>query len=174
MNDEPEILVIADTSVLINFVHASRLDLLGAPLGLRVLVPIEVLAELVDPTQRALVDQSLATAGLAEAGPMSPDELAEYARLRATLGAGESAALAIARWRGAVVACDEKRAFLRTAASLLGPGRVANTPGLLLCAIHRGLLTLAEADHLKGVLEGHRFKMNFSSFADLVTREELT
>ena len=174
MSDELAILVVADTSVLINFVHVGRLDLLGPASGLRVLVPLEVKAELVDPVQRAAVDDALAAGALADAGPLAVEELTEYARLRATLGSGESAALSIAVIRGAIVACDERRAFLRAAETLLGPGRVVNTPGLLLRAIHRGTIEVAAADDMKAELERRRFKMSFGSFADLLGSDDAT
>lgn len=41
------------------------------------------------------------------------------------------------------------------------------TPGLLLLAIQKGVLTIAEADAIKVTLERHRFKMSFDSFATL-------
>ncbi len=168
MTEEPLLVVVADTSVLINFLHMRRLDMLGASVGIRALVPADVIAELEDPTQRDAIESGLRDSELFAAGDLTTTELEAYARLHATLGAGESAALAVAHSRGAHVACDERRGFLREANALLGPGRVVNTPGLILNAIHLGRLGVDEADELKAFLETRRFKMRFESFAQLV------
>ena len=168
MITEPLLVVVADTSVLINFVHMRRLDMLGPAVGLRAVVPVEVIHELTDPLQRDAVGAALRSDELFVAGDLSMAELEVYTRLHATLGAGESAALAVAHGRGAHVACDERRAFLRQATALLGTGRVVNTPGLMLNAISSGTLTVADADELKILLEKHRFKMSFDSFARVV------
>ncbi|HEV2843795.1 MAG TPA: hypothetical protein VG477_03035, partial [Thermoanaerobaculia bacterium] len=70
---------------------------------------------------------------------------------------------------GALLASDEKRVFRREAEARLGPGRLLNTPGLLLLAIRRGILTVGEADELKHHLEARQFKMTFGSFRALLT-----
>jgi predicted nucleic acid-binding protein len=84
------------------------------------------------------------------------------------MGEGEAACLAVATTRGWLVASDEKRAFLREARNRLGPGRILNTPGLLVLAIRAGLITLEEADRAKHLLEQHRFRMRFNSFKDVI------
>jgi hypothetical protein len=66
------------------------------------------------------------------------------------------------------VASDERRVFLREARQRLGGGRIINTPGLLVLAIRRGSLTVAEADRAKATLETRSFTMRFKSFAELV------
>jgi predicted nucleic acid-binding protein len=95
-------------------------------------------------------------------------ELALFVELRRSLGMGEAACLALAVHRGALVASDEKRAFRREAETRLGPGRILNTPGLLLLSIRRGLLTVEEADEIKNTLESKRFRMKFRSFKELL------
>ena len=47
-----------------------------------------------------------------------------------------------------------------------------NTPGLLLLAIRLNVLTVEQADQIKATLEGHRFRMGFNSFQDLVSDED--
>jgi predicted nucleic acid-binding protein len=158
--------VLADASVLINFALLGRLDLLGS-LGLRVCIPEEVAAEVIHPAERLRVEEAFATGWIEKAALTGPEALTLYADLRRFLGAGESACLALAAGCGGLVACDEKRAFLREARRCLGEGRVLNTPGLFLLALRRGLLSVEEADEAKLRLEEHRFRMAFASFRDL-------
>jgi len=84
--------------------------------------------------------------------------------------AGESSCLTLAEKRGWIVACDEKRVFLREAKRRLGEGRILNTPGIYVLSIRAGLITIADADAAKATLENSRFRMAFNSFADLVSR----
>jgi predicted nucleic acid-binding protein len=164
--------VIIDTSVLINFAHVGRFDLVGRSAGLRTLVPVEVLAEVVVPAQRVAVEKAIASGELEHVPSESAEELDDFARLRTELDLGESAVLAIAKAWGALVACDERGAFSRIANELLGAGRVVNTAGLIVRAIKRGLVTIDEADEIKGLLERRKFKMRFASFRELLPRDE--
>lgn len=160
--------VLADASVLINLAFVDRLGLLGSLSSFEFLAPGEVLREIRHPEQTLRVDEALAAGWLAAATLDQPDSLMLYAELRQLMGAGESACLALAVERGGLVACDEKRAFLREARRCLGDGRILNTPGILLLAIRRGLLSVEEADEAKHGLERHRFRMVFESFRDLL------
>jgi predicted nucleic acid-binding protein len=96
------------------------------------------------------------------------DELGIYVELRMVMGKGEAACVAMADTRGWAVGCDERRGFLRHARERLGEGRILNTPGILLLAIRQGLISVEEADEIKGILEKHRFKMRFGSFRDVL------
>jgi predicted nucleic acid-binding protein len=87
------------------------------------------------------------------------------------MGAGEAASLALAVQMGWAVASDEKRAFRREALARLGPGRILTTPGLYVLAIRAGLLSVAEAGADKARLDACKFRMGFSSFGDLISRE---
>jgi len=89
-------------------------------------------------------------------------------KLKLVLGKGEAACLAMAQHRGWVVACDERRAFLREARRRVGETRLLNTPGLILLAIRQSKMTVEEADEAKKVLETRRFRMKFRSFGDLL------
>jgi hypothetical protein len=42
------------------------------------------------------------------------------------------------------------------------------TPGILLLAIRAGVISLEEADTIKAFLETRRFRMNFTSFKDVL------
>ncbi len=48
------------------------------------------------------------------------------------------------------------------------PPRLVLTPGLIVLAIRRKILTLEEADSIKRFLEQRRFKMTFGSFAEVI------
>lgn len=160
-------IVIADTSVLINLAHTGHLPLLGGTPGYRFVVTDEVLAEVRDPAQKAMVDGAISDGLIDTAMIQTIEELAAYADLTSILGSGESACLAVAASRGWYVASDERRVFLREARSRIGEHRLINTPGLYLLWIRSGLLTIAEADDAKLTLENRRFKMVFGSFRDL-------
>ena len=128
----------------------------------------EVLAEIQDPAQREMVDTVILNGFLALTRIETTSELAFYAEFTRTLGAGESACLAVASNRGWLIACDERRVFLREALARIGKDRLINTPGLYLLWIRCGLLTVAEADAAKLTLKGRRFKIVFSSYGNLV------
>jgi predicted nucleic acid-binding protein len=160
--------VITDTSILINLSYTGHLALLGKVVGLRFVVPDEVVAEITEPEQLRTLQAALADGSLKQESIATPDELAIFAELSQILGSGESACLALATSRGWLVACDEKRVFLREARSRLGAGRILNTPGLYVLWIRAGILSVEEADAAKAILDSNRFKMTFSSFREVI------
>jgi predicted nucleic acid-binding protein len=162
------IIVITDTSILINLSHTGHVGLLGKTAGFEFVVPDEVLAEITSPEQTEMLQAALAAGWIGRESISGPGELTIFAELSRTLGSGESSCLALACSRGWVVACDEKRVFLRQARERLGANRVLNTAGLYLMWIRTGLLTVAEADAAKQILETRRFKLAFKSFGDLI------
>ncbi len=157
-----------DANVLLNLAFVNRLDLLGALPELEFRSPVEVLTEIVSARERMLVEEARSRGDLGDIAFSEVAELALFAELRRSLGMGEAACLALAVHRGALVASDEKRTFRREAETRLGPGCILNTPGLLLLAIRRSLLTTEEADELKRILESNRFRMKFGSFRELL------
>ena len=161
-------IVITDTSILINLSHTGHLPLLGRAGGLRFVVPDEVLAEITDPEQVRMLEIALTDGSINRESITSPDELVTFADLSQILGSGESACLALASSRGWLVACDEKRVFLREARNRLGDGRILNTPGLYVFWVRSGLLSLEEANKAKATLETKRFKMAFTSFREVL------
>lgn len=157
----------ADTCILINFLHASRLDLLCEHSGYRIVVTEHVRAEIHDPLQAAIVKAAIDDGRIEEVTITDPGELLIFAELNAVLGRGESASIAVAEVRGWIVATDERRRALREIERRLSQGRLLTTPGVLLACIRAGALSVADADTIKAVLERHRFAMPFSSFAEL-------
>ena len=61
----------------------------------------------------------------------------------------------------------QPQVFTRQLQGRLGADRIINTAGLLLLAIRRGTITVADADRAKAILEARSFRMKFHSFADL-------
>lgn len=161
-------IVLTDTCVLLNLVFAKRLEILAKLQDFEFQVPEEVLSEILGPSERAAIAEAFDSGLLHKTSLAEPGDLTVFADLRQFLGMGEAACLALAGRRGALVASDEKRRFLREAEQRLGSGRVLNTPGLLLLAIRRGIITADETDEAKEVLERHRFRMSFSSFRGLI------
>jgi predicted nucleic acid-binding protein len=162
-------LVLTDTNVLLNLAFVDRLDLLGAFPDLRFCAPREVVEEVLRPRERALVDWALTQGTLGEMVLEGSEPLALFAELLQIMGRGESACLALAAHHRSWIASDEKRAFRREAVRLLGAGSILNTPGLIVLAIRRNLLSLDEADEIKQALERHRFKMTFGSFSEILS-----
>lgn len=160
--------VITDTSLLINLIHTSHLSLLCQTPPYRFVVPDEVVNEVTDEIQRQSVEPALETGVLARVTIETTEELQVYGELLQILGSGESACLALASARGWIVACDEKRVFLREARGRLDEGRLLNTVGLYVIWVRSQLLTVAEADESKRLLEARRFRMSFGSFAEII------
>jgi predicted nucleic acid-binding protein len=162
------IVVITDANVLINLIHIGRLSLLGGLESYEFRVPLEVLNEILEPEQRAAVDAALAAGDIAKITVDTPETLALFGSLRDVMGQGEAACLALAAKGGFYIASDEKKRFRRQAIELIGKERILRTESILVEAIRRKHISVAEADGYKTVLETKRYAMSFASFADLV------
>ena len=143
--------------------------MLGRLPGLTFVVTPDVLAEIVLPDQKQQIDNAVAAGMLRVEGLSGPEVLGLFGELRRLMGAGEAASLALAVSNGWAIASDEKKAFRREALARLGSGRILTTPGLYVLTIRAGMLSVEEADADKVRLEACRFKMEFSSFRDLVS-----
>jgi predicted nucleic acid-binding protein len=161
-------IVVSDASVVINFSYAGLLTSLPSLTGMSFVVTDVVYEEVNRPQQRLKLDEALAADGWAREALTDPAGIAMQADLMMVLDRGEASSLALAAVKGCLVACDERHVFLREADARLGPGRVVNTPGLIVMAIRAGHLSIVEADRIKAVLEGARYKMKFASFADVI------
>lgn len=164
----PRVIVVTDASVLINFLHMQRLDILGALPGYRFIVPEHVVKEVLRPEQGPILAQAFDDGTLDRMSLKDLEAMALFADLVHVMGKGEASCIALAATNGWFVACDERGLVRRLTNEKLGDGRLLNTAGILVLAIRAGLLTIDEADRLKGILARHRFKMKFKSFRDVV------
>lgn len=161
--------VVLDASVLINLIHAGRLDLLAKIEGYEFVVPEQVVAlEITYPDQARVLAEGLERGWVRREESTDTAEIALYAELAGVMGKGEAACLAVAACRGWMVGCDEGGRFRREAVARLGRERLVNTPGIIVLAIRRGLLSVEEADAIKDVLKERRYVMPFASFRDVL------
>jgi predicted nucleic acid-binding protein len=151
-----------------NLFHIDRLALLGQLTGFEFVVPPEVIQEISQARQAAVVATALSQGFFKQEALVEIPALSLYAELVATLGKGEAACLSLAVTKGWMIASDEKKKFRREVLARIGADRLLNTPGLLLLAIRLGVLSVAEADAALQVLASHRFKVKFKSFRDLL------
>ncbi len=168
-------IVIADTSVLINFLRIDRMDLIGAhPASF--IVTDHVADEIADsyPDQQVRYNAALA-AGLLDQQRI--DDLAEveiFLRLaeRGRLGAGERSAIAVALNRGYALAIDDTRAMYRALeeAEVVGNAlTILRTQDIVVELIRGGIVSVEAADaiHIEWAAN-HRFRLKISSFRDLL------
>ena len=161
--------VILDSSVLINFLAIDRTDLLGRHSRYRFLITAHVRSEITHPVQHARLEAAIEASQLHLLEVGGHDELATFAHLTTTLGAGESAAIAAAAHRSLRVAVED-RAARRAATPLVGHSNILTTTQLMVGMIQAGLLTVQEADAIKlDWATNHRFNLaQFQSFADIL------
>jgi len=165
----PELgIVVTDANILINLLHVEMLALLGRLTEFRFVIPEEVRREVKEPTQAAALNDALGE-NLLHVEPMEGlAELSIYAELRRRFGTSEAACLSIAQVRNWLIATDERGPFRQEVLRRLGPGRLLNTPGVIVLGIKAGVLSVKDADKVKGQLEKKRFRMKFSSFRELL------
>ena len=132
-------LVVADTSVLLNFAVIDRLDLLTLSQYV-VHVPNHVLEEVLSDDCRLRVTRALDAKQLTELEIVDLAEMELYAKYRRRFGDGESAALAVGITRRWAVAIDEKGPSRREVVERLGEGFLVTTPLVLGVAIERRLI----------------------------------
>jgi len=168
-------IVVADTSVLINFLKIDRMDLVGRYPG-RLLATDHVQSELADdyPEQRARYEAAVTGGFLDTCSVTDPAEVSLFGRLGpgVRLGAGECSAIAVALSRGFAIAIDDNRAIkiaLREA-ELAGKRLIVlRTQDIVVALIRASALTVEEADRVKAEWEQrHRFRLKVRSFQDLL------
>jgi len=166
------ILVVADTSFLVNFLVLDRMDILQGLRAYAFHVPNHVVAEVEYEEQRERLKAAIAEGTLTELEITDPVEIALYAELRRFLGDGEAACLAVAATRRWVMATDEKRRLRREIFERLGEEYLLNTPGAIVAALRAGILTVPEAEEICQELTQHRFTMDVPPFEELLHEEE--
>jgi predicted nucleic acid-binding protein len=163
--------VVLDTSIVINLIHAGRLDLLGRIEGYEFVVPEQVVAlEVTYPDQAKALGEALDRGYLRREVSTDTTEIGLYEELSRVMGKGEAACLAMAACRGWMAGCDEGGRFRREALARIGRERLLNTPGIIVLAIRRGVLTVTEADRVKDALAARRYVMPFASFRDVLDK----
>jgi predicted nucleic acid-binding protein len=162
--------IVADASVLINLIHVDRLAICGGIPGQQFVVPDHVVAEASQPAQRERLATAISRGLLDTVRIEDLDTIATFVTLTERLGRGESACLALAQAQGYSIASDERGLFRRMTIEMLGAHRLITTPDVYVAAIRARILTVAEADADKAILEGRRFRMGFTSFADILDR----
>ncbi len=174
---EPSVeeVLVADTSVLVNFLAADRVALLGAyamrrPCRLLITEHVEGEVSAQYPEQSSRLRDALRARVLAVVAVDRPEELETFARLGvgSRLGRGERSAIAVAVHRGYALAIDDRRAR-RDALAFAAGLRVVSTQDLVVGMIRAGVFDVVAADALKAEWESrHRFRLRIESFADLL------
>jgi predicted nucleic acid-binding protein len=168
-------IIVADTSVLINFLRIDRMDLIEAhPASF--IATDHVAAEIVDtyPEQQARYAAALIAAQITEQRVDDLVELELFLRLAAKgrLGAGERSAIAVALNRKCPLAIDDSRAIQRAIdeAGIAGnPLTILRTQDIVVELIQGGVLSLEAADRIRAEwAANHRFRLKISSFRDLL------
>lgn len=163
---------VADTSVLVNFLRLDRLDLLGEQPARSFLITPHIDAEVAEhySDQRTRLQGALSNGWVKGARLVEPPEVLLFSKLlRRGLGPGGAAAVAVAVCRHWALASDSS--VIHKRAHELDPEiAIVTTKTILLEAIITGLITIAEADEIKGRLHSyHKFQMRgFSSFSELL------
>jgi predicted nucleic acid-binding protein len=160
--------VLLDACMLINLFHAGRSDLLAGLTEYDFRLTSLVIDEISDPAQKADL-QTLLKQGTVRFEPVTDREvILKIDRLAKIAGRGEASCLALAWKTGWAVGTDDGKAR-RLNEKAIRPAELLTTPGLILKAIRKGLLTVEEADDIKERLEGKRFIMAFGSFREFVS-----
>lgn len=168
-------IVVADTSVLINFLRIDRVDLIGAhPASF--ITTDNVAAEIADtyPDQQARYAAALTAAHISEQRIDNQTELELFLRLavRGRLGAGERSAIAVALNRKCALAIDDTRAIQKAIAEagIAGnPVTIVRTQDIVVELIRKRVISIQAADKiLVDWATNHRFKLKIASFKDVL------
>ncbi|GIK80934.1 MAG: hypothetical protein BroJett024_20390 [Alphaproteobacteria bacterium] len=168
-------IVVADTSVLINFLRIDRMDLIGAhPASF--IATDHVAGEIADtyPDQQMRYAAALTAAHISEQRIDDPAELELFLRLAAheRLGAGERSAIAVALNRKCALAIDDSRAIQKAIieAGIAGSSLViVRTQDIVVELIRQSVISLQAADAiLADWATNHRFKLKITSFQELL------
>lgn len=166
-----EIVVITDTSVLINFLVLDRTELLARLPNHRFVVTDHVRAEVTDhfPDQLQRLESAFVAGTLEEIRVTDLQEVQFFAQFTATgLGIGESSAFAVAAHRQLAVAIDDKRAAKKLNNAGLNL-TILSTESIVILLIQNSVLSIAEADAMKQDWEiNHRFRLTFASFRERI------
>jgi len=169
-------LLIADTSVLVNFLNVDRMVLIGRHEP-RCVITQHVVDEVTDfyPQQQARLSKAIADGHLAVIQVSEDPEIDIFGRIQHTgrLGIGESSAIAVALHRAYAIAIDDRRAIRDALAMAATQGltlTVLKTQDIVVRLIQAGQLSVGQADILLvSWRTQHRFHLPIQSFAELVS-----
>jgi predicted nucleic acid-binding protein len=153
--------ILLDTTVLSNFAHIERLDLLRLALPDAATTP-HVLVEL----ERGISSGHLPTSdwGWLDAVELTPSEETSLVHVRLVLNDGEASCIAVALERKASLFSDDLDA--RRYAQRHGI-RISGTLGVLSLLVKRKHLTMAEADDCLEQMIAHGYRSPVRSLTDL-------
>ena len=152
---------LSDTTVLSNFAHIERPDLLQA-LFSPLLAPPSVLEELMQGERRRLIPKC-SWDWVEVVVPTAPEE-ALARELRRSLGPGEADGLAVARSRNLIILTDDLDA--RRAAESFGLN-LSGTLGCLRDLVRRSILSVSAADLFLARMRERGYRSPVGSLKDL-------
>lgn len=164
-------IVVADTSVLVNFLRIDRMDLI-ANLPHEFLATEHVAEEISNgyKDQMACYEEAINNNVLSQVSLDSEVELETFAELSASerIGYGECSVIACAICRQHALAIDDRRATAE--AKQLDKGLpIVGTADLIVAMIKEAILTLEQADAIKSDWSiNHRFTLKLKSFSELL------
>lgn len=167
----PPVLLVTDTSVLVNFLRIDRMDLIR-DVSPRFIVTDHAAKEISDvyAEQLARFEAALAQ-GCCEVCRVENEAALElFGQLTDTsrLGIGESATIAHALSIGAGLAIDDRRAS-NEARRISDQLVIVGTADLTVQMIRENLLSVAEADAIKeDWAANHRFRLKIGTFGDIL------
>ena len=166
-----ELILITDTSVLMNFININRLDLLDIFQG-TFFITDHVISEItIDfPEQQKVLTNGIQAEILKVVSVDRPNELDLYNELikSGRLGSGECSAIACAIERNYSLAMEDKNAC-KQAIKMMPNIKILRTHDIMVSLIIQGAISLHEADTIKDEWDQkYRFKMKFASFTDLI------
>lgn len=166
-------LLIADTSVLINFLNVDRMYLIGRHEP-QCAITEHVLEEVDDPGQRQILDAAVRDGYLEVLSVTDDAEIELFADLQldGRLGAGECSAIAVAIHRSFPLGIDDRLAVRRALARAAEDNvelPVYGTKDIVVRLIQAGHLSVEQADiMLIQWRSQYRFELGIKSFADLI------
>ena len=167
---EQPVVVVTDTSVLVNFLCIDRMDLIARH-SHRFVVTDHVIEEITEhyPEQQARLKVALDTGILEQMAVTGDVALALFGALSETqrLGLGESAAIALAIANNYAIAIDD-RAAARQARQMNADLIVLGSQDIMVHLIRSGAIDVAGADEIKVTwATNHRFRLGIASFRDV-------
>jgi predicted nucleic acid-binding protein len=164
-------IIVADTSVLVNFLRIDRMALIAAH-SHDFIATDHVTGEITDyyPDQQTRYAAAIGAGIVQQVSVTDSETVALFVQLAASgrLGAGECSAIALAVRRGHILAIDDRRAA-KQALQVGHNLQILTTQDLMVSMIRENLLDVIEADSIKELwATEHRFRLKIGSFRDLL------